>query len=406
MVPNRGRAHTFDYDLIVVGAGPVGSEVGRLVAKEGLKVAIFEEHKEIGRPIQCGGLVSGKVLGLTGYKEVVNSLWGADIYSPGGKLISFSAPDARAFVIDREHFDKFMAKRAEVAGCKIFTGTKVCGVHELEDGLEVRTENGDGSGPKGAYRCRLIVGADGVQGYVSKWLKLARPHEIVSGYEVVFEGLNIDPTKAIVVSGKTYAPGFFGWAIPHGPTKALVGLGVCEAPRPAIEYFEEMVSRPPMKDYLKDGVRKEAFAGCIPLGIVGKTFSDRAMVVGDAAAQVKPLSGGGLYTGLMAARHCGHVAAKALALGDCSRRILKQYQDHWDHSIGHELKNGALLRKLYINLSDEQIDQLVEIINSKDLLPLIVTYGDIDSPSILATVMIKRAPALLKFTGPLLKALF
>jgi hypothetical protein len=65
-----------------------------------------------------------------------------------------------------------------------------------------------------------------------------------------------------------------------------------------------------------------------------------------------------------------------------------------------------MLRKFYINLSDEQIDQLVDIINGKELLPLITAYGDIDSPSILAKVMLKRAPSLLRFTGPLLKALF
>jgi geranylgeranyl reductase family protein len=406
MVLGKGKAHTFDFDLIVVGAGPVGCEVGRLVARKGFKVAIFEEHADIGRPIQCGGLVSGKVLGMTGYKDVVNSLRGADIYSPSGTMISFMAPDARAYVLDRERFDKYMAAKAGEAGCKVVTGTKVSGVSELEDGLEVRTEAGDGSGTSGTYRCRIIVGADGVQGCVAKWLKLARPAEIVSGYEVMYDGLSIDPEKALVVSGKTFAPGFFGWAIPHGPTRALVGLGVCEAPRPAKDYFEEMVVRPPMRDLLKGGSRKEAFAGCIPLGITGRTYTDRAMVVGDAAAQVKSLSGGGLYTGLMAAKHCGRVATKALESGDCTKRVLKEYQELWEHSIGHELKNGSMLRKFYINLSDEQIDQLVEIINGKDLLPLITAYGDIDSPSILAKVMLKRAPSLLKFTGPLLRALF
>ena len=406
MVLGKGKARTFDFDLIVVGAGPVGSEVGWLVARKGFKVAVFEEHKDIGRPIQCGGLVSGKVLGLTGYKDVLNSLRGADIYSPSGRMISFMAPDARAHVLDRERFDKYMAGKAQEVGCKVVTGTKVSGVSELEDGLEVRTESGDGSGPSGTYRCRILVGADGVQGYVSKWLKLARPQELVSGFEVIYDGLKIDPEKALVVSGKTFAPGFFGWAIPHGPTRALVGLGVCEAPRPAKDYFEEMVIRSPIREFLKGGTRGEAFAGCIPLGITGRTYTDRAMVVGDAAAQVKPLSGGGLYTGLMAAKHCGRVAVKALETGDCTKHVLREYQELWEHSIGHEIKNGSMLRRLYINLTDEQIDELVDIINGKELLPLITAYGDIDSPSILAKVMLKRAPSLLKFTGPLLRALF
>jgi flavin-dependent dehydrogenase len=297
-----------------------------------------------------------------------------------------------------------MVAKAKDAGCEVLMSTKVMKASKTKDAIEVEALHGEKDLVR--YQSKILVGADGVQGNVSKWFKLARPREVVSGYEVFYDGLDLDPEKAVVVSGRKLCPGFFGWIIPMSSSKALVGLGVCEAPRPASEYFEDMVSSFPMKDLLKEGNRGERLAGCIPIGVAGKTYTDRVMVVGDAAAQTKPISGGGLYTGLMSARHCGRVAAKALEKGNFSRRMMKEYQDIWEHSIGKELKNGAMIRKLYLNLKDKQIDDLVDIINNKDLLPLITKFGDIDSPSILAKVMIKRAPSLLKFTGPLLRALF
>lgn len=406
MAPSTGREDAYDYDLIVVGGGPVGSEVGRIVARRGLRVAILEEHGEVGRPVQCGGLVSGKVLRITGYKDTMNSLKGADIYSPGGRCVSFTAPEPRAHVLDRQRFDGYMADRAVSAGCDLRLSTKVMAADHIDgpgSGVSLKATGGDGK--ETSLTSRILVGADGIQGGVSRWFKLARPREVVSGYEVFFDGVDTDPEKAVVVSGRGVAPGFFGWAIPLGPARALVGLGVHGVERPASAFFEDMVGSGPMAGVVKGGRRGEALAGCIPMGIVGRTYTDNVMVVGDAAAQVKPLSGGGLYTGLIAAKHCGRVAAKALEEGDCSRRVLREYEDLWQHSIGKELKNGALLRRLYLNLSDEQVDQLVEIINDKALLPLIVDYGDIDSPSILAKVMLKRAPGLLRFTGPLLRAL-
>jgi geranylgeranyl reductase family protein len=404
MAPSSGIRVEPDYDLIVVGGGPVGAEVGRRVARKGFKVAIFEEHSEIGRPVQCGGLVSEKVLKMTGYNKPLNFLRGADIYSPGGNKVSFMAEEPRAFVLDRENFDKHMIDKARKAGCDVHISTKVLGSAVVGDHVQVNAVKDEME--KWIFHSRLLVGADGVQGGVSRWFKLARPKEVISGYEIFYDGLNIDVDKAIVVSGRRYAPGFFGWIIPLGGSRALVGLGVSDADKPAVKYFEDMVASSPMKEMLKSGTRWERLAGCIPIGIVGRTYWDKVMVVGDAAAQVKPLSGGGLYTGLISAKHCGRVAVKALETGDCSRKVLKEYQDLWEHSIGKELKNMAMLRKLYLNLSDKQIDDLVEIINSKDLLPLITRFGDIDSPSILTKVMLKRAPSLLKFTGPLLRSLF
>ena len=48
----------YDYDVIIIGAGPVGGYAARLLCERGLSVLMVEEHNEVGRPFQCAGLVT------------------------------------------------------------------------------------------------------------------------------------------------------------------------------------------------------------------------------------------------------------------------------------------------------------------------------------------------------------
>ena len=50
--------HSPDWDVVIVGAGPVGGRTGELLVQRGHRVLILEEHEEIGRPFQCAGLVT------------------------------------------------------------------------------------------------------------------------------------------------------------------------------------------------------------------------------------------------------------------------------------------------------------------------------------------------------------
>ena len=47
--------------VVIIGAGPVGCYLAQLLRKRGLSPLLIEEHKEIGRPIHCAGLVGKRV---------------------------------------------------------------------------------------------------------------------------------------------------------------------------------------------------------------------------------------------------------------------------------------------------------------------------------------------------------
>ena len=90
--------------------------------------------------------------------------------------------------------------------------------------------------------------------------------------------------------------------------------------------------------------------GVVPLGPLKKTYSANIMIVGDAAAQVKPTSGGGKYTGLLCSNYCYKIAIQALQKNNYSKQFLKKYHKLWSAELGRELNLGMNFRKIFKNL--------------------------------------------------------
>ena len=130
------------------------------------------------------------------------------------------------------------------------------------------------------------------------------------------------------------------------------------------------------------------------------------MIVGDAAAQVKQTTGGGLYMGLASAVHCAETACATLESGDFSKSRLKAYQAAWMADIGKELRHAQILHRMMIAMKDRQMDLALDILNDPSLKHLIVAHGDIDFPSKLAKAALRKSPKLLRLAGPAIRAIF
>jgi flavin-dependent dehydrogenase len=134
-----------------------------------------------------------------------------------------------------------------------------------------------------------------------------------------------------------------------------------------------------------------------------KTYASNVLVVGDAAAQVKPTSGGGIYTGLLCANHCSTVAIEALQKNNYTFQFLKKYHKLWSADIGRELYLGMKFRKVYKRLTDKQIDKYIEKFQNPKIKEIISKYGDIDYPSKLVKPLLKKTPSLLKLLPSVIK---
>jgi flavin-dependent dehydrogenase len=146
------------------------------------------------------------------------------------------------------------------------------------------------------------------------------------------------------------------------------------------------------------------YSGVIPLGTISKTYAERLMIVGDAAAMAKPLSGGGLFTGMLSAECAGATALGAFESNDFSERSLSKYQHLWKEKIGRELDRGYRVRKVFVRLSDKKLDQAGKLMSRPDVKALLAS-GDIDHPTELAPAVLRSVPSLLRFSPQILGSL-
>jgi flavin-dependent dehydrogenase len=129
------------------------------------------------------------------------------------------------------------------------------------------------------------------------------------------------------------------------------------------------------------------------------------LIVGDAAGQVKPTSGGGIYPGTLCAKIAGTVAAEAAAQGNTSKDALMEYDTRWRSEIGRELETGLRIREGFNKLSDDDLNYMIRALDDERTLDIISKYGDMDHPSIVLRKLLlsTKAPRLLKLIRPLIK---
>ena len=391
------------YDVAVVGGGPIGGNVAERIAEKNYTVAIFEQKKQIGLPLNCAGLVTPRVFDFVDFSEnlvVQNRIKGANIHSPSGYTLTIGGDKVHAFVIDRIKFDQEIIKNSKKNGAEIFLGNKVLSAQKHGQHIELLTSQ------KTEFSCKLLIGADGPHSKIRDIFSLPRPTEFLRGIGAEVTSTSLDPDFVEIFVGNKTAPGFFAWIIPTNEkgTKARIGLCITQdsaySPK---HYFSNFFKNKHTSQYLENIEIAKHIGGVVPLGALRKTCASNMMLVGDAAAQAKPTSGGGIYTGLLCAKHCSSVAIGALQKNDFSLRFFKKYHKLWSADIGVELNRGMKFRKIFKNLSDKQLDKYITKFQNPKITEIITKYGDIDHPSKLVKPLLKKVPSLLRLIPSIIK---
>ncbi len=366
--------------MAVIGAGPAGSMAAKYAAKDGASVILLEEHPSIGWPVECAGLLGSKALAeseLPGGAHVLGGMKGATIYSPVGFKAEFKADSCRAYVVDRRLFDRAMAVAALQAGAEL----RLCSLVR-----QIRKENGFnvlalGEGKE--IEAKVVISAEGVRARLARLAGIEPVQKILSGAQVEAP-FQVEDTESVEVHLGA-APGLFAWVIPTAEKTARIGLCARDW---GCDYLRAFLQ--------KDLIRKRLLGspvvlnvGGLPLGPPPFTAVQGFLAVGDAAGQVKPTSGGGIYPGLLCAKIAGAVAAAAALEGDCSARRLAEYDQRWRKALGRELEIGMRLNQFLNRMSPAELDELVSYLGRHHgLLKLIEKQGDIDRPSLLLARML------------------
>jgi len=357
-----------EADVVVVGAGPAGSTAARFAAESGCNTVLLEKRAEIGEPVQCAEGVSSKALEELGIGEgrwTAKRVENVKLISPSGITVDLKQ-NVRAFdfgyVLERKIFDKHLGRLAADAGAELKLCCKATGLSRNDGRAIVSYEE---FGDPREVRTKIVIGADGVMSKVGRWAGIDThlgPNDIESGIE--YEMVDIDVRDEIeMFVGACYAPGGYAWIFPKGDGRANVGLGVIPrvARRPAIEYLDEFLQHPKLAHRFKDGATIEVKAGGIPVsGPLKSAVADNVMLVGDAARQVNPITGGGIGSSVTCAKIAGRVAGEVMAGNDFSRKSLAIYDDRWIEAIGNYHWKLVKAKDVYLELKDEELDHIAK----------------------------------------------
>jgi digeranylgeranylglycerophospholipid reductase len=374
---------TDSSDLVVVGAGPCGSFSAFVAAKLGLDVVVCEEHKAIGVPIHCPGhlSLSGlKRLGLHLPAGVIeNEFDGAVFCSPSGRQFKVNLDSPVTCVVNRELFDRYLAELAIKAGVKYQLESRVDSLVSKGGLVEGVVINRRGS--RETLTSNLVIDAEGVSSTLLKkaGLETLDRSMVVSAVQAEVESVSdLDETTVEVYLGQKYAPGFFAWIIPQKGASAKIGLATKSGdPR---GYLHRFMHNHPIacKKLDKSKITSLSFHPMSLGGPIPKTYSNGLLVVGDAASQVKPTTGGGVIFGLLCSMVAGEVVYEAVKTNDFSGTFLSRYQSQWKEEIGFDLMVMRQIRKWLNRLSDKQMDKIISLCTELEINKVLEEVGDLD----------------------------
>jgi digeranylgeranylglycerophospholipid reductase len=345
------------YDCCVIGGGPVGAMTARSAASKGARVLLVEKGRAPTYPDRCTGIVSPRLLDEASLDQgvVLRRIRGGIIHAPNGRCLRIEAADARAVVIDRRLFNVRLLEMAEQAGVEFVPESLATGLVNGSIAIERM-------GAMYGAEAKVVIGADGPLSKVAAWAKLPVPGEILLGLQAIARYEPAEPDFIEVFFDQALAPGFFAWVVPAEQGIARVGLATYQM-KGASAFLKRFLERLKLKPL-------KINAGLIPIGARAQTVAGKVLVVGDAAAQAKPTSGGGLYTGICCAKIAGEVAA-AKALAADGGDGLTAYKKRWREMLERELSLGMALHRLFKNLHNREINFIFEVLDNKAILDIV-----------------------------------
>jgi len=355
------------YDVLVIGAGPAGSIAAKTAAEKGLDVLLIEKRQEIGDPVRCAEGVSKQYLKRhveIDKKWICADLKGSRIYAPDGTKIEMAEEIAGGevgYVLERKIFDRALAENAAKAGAEVRVKTRAIGLIIEDDFIKgARLMH---LGKEYDVHAKIVIGADGVESKVGRWAGIdtsLKPADIETCVQYLVAGIGINQEYCEFYIGNEIAPGGYVWIFPKGEGKANVGIGILGSkmgkfkPRP-VDYLNTFLE----KKFPNARIVEMIFGGVPVSGSIEKTSANGLMLIGDAARQSDPVTGGGILNAMDAGKMAGEAAFAAISAGDVSLEKLEDvYEKRWRATTGHALDLSLIVKNCFIDLTDEDLNSL------------------------------------------------
>jgi len=351
----------------IIGAGPAANHLAYHLAKKKWPVHVYEEHKTIGNPIQCTGIMTHKITEMVPLKApvLVNECQTVRVYAPNKKFLDFKLKK-KDVIVHRAKFDEFLARRAQKEGAQYHLehrfikneGKKLHFTHNKKEIIK---------------QTDLLVGADGPNSQVAKNNSLFVNREFAIGHQVTAE-IEMDPSMYEVWLGY----GAFAWVVPECNKTARIGLVATHKTKEIFDQFFNMRAK---------GAKILSYEpGPIPIYDPKiQTQNNFVYLLGDAATMVKATSYGGIIQGMLAAE-------------ELSRAITenKKYETLWRKKVHQDLYLHLKLRHVLDKFSPEEYNELLTLLTKPKTKEVIETH-ERDFLSKFALQVALSQPRLLKY---------
>jgi geranylgeranyl reductase family protein len=360
-------------DVAVIGAGTAGLITAKRLAQLEISTTVYDQKKVLGIPVRASGILSIKglnELGIDYRRAVTNTLYGARIHS-GRQIMKVESENPKAHVLDRKKLNDLCHDEAVSAGADVLLEKRISGSE-----MEALADS------------KIIVGADGAVSEVAKHFGMGEIKRYAVTYKAEFDINAENPKLVDLFFDKTLSGGLFGWISPNANDILEVGIGLDSRKGNAKTAFERFASSSYVSEILGKAKRISEGASIIPMKLRRNIVDPerKILLVGDAAGQVKPSTGGGIIYGgnaaIMAAETIGEHLDKGMTLRAYEKRYRSKYQlDTTLHSI---------VNKFYSGISKEGLEFTISALNSLGINSFISKYVDMDMPSLILKNMLYK----------------
>ena len=330
-------------EVVVVGGSAAGLYTAAAIARGGRQVRILESkpgHDPAPRTLIVTNHFRSQ-LGASASESVLNEIRRFELFTDGRSAqIALAKPD---LIIERARLIPALAREAQQAGAKLSFDTRFLGLSPNSRGLHLDVES---SGRREQIHAASVVGADGASSRVAR----------TAGWPPIE---TVALVQAIVRLPKDYPPNttrvwfvpddtpYFYWLIPESPERGALGV-IGEHGRDTARCLARFLEKKQLEPLEWQGARIPVYRRWVP--VKRRIGKGDVYLVGDAAAQVKVTTVGGIVTGFRGALGVAH----SVLQNERSRELTvlrRELDTHW------------LIRRTMHHFQQKDYSQLVDLLN-------------------------------------------
>jgi geranylgeranyl reductase family protein len=347
------------YDAIVVGAGPAGSTAAYRLACAGANVLLFDRAR-FPRDKPCGGGVTGRAARLLPFsiEPIVEHVVAAvDLRLRYGRTFARASGEPLVYMTQRKRLDHFLVQKAVEAGAELREDVKVSDLEARPGGVSVE-----------GVEAEVVIGADGVNGVTARALGLGGNRVVGVALEGNLSYANMDRSayEGRLALELGVVPGGYGWVFPKGD-HANFGVGGWEEEGPRLR---DHLRRLCEAHGLSFDDLEELRGYRLPLREPRSTMAcGRALLVGDAAGLIDPVSGDGMFEGFLSSQYAAEAVldvlqGRAESLDPYGPRLAKRLATHlwasWGAKVALDSYPRATFRLATTKLVWRSVERLVQ----------------------------------------------